>query len=230
MTSERPANLTNVVDLLIAKGAERGGATFPALEGPCLGQLPPGRQPEVFAQGIVTGHYSLHSNVVFSPDGKEAFWSVSMAEWSNPRPVEAIVNDLPQHWQFSLDREGDLYFTTRTADSRGGDDIYCSRLVGGQYQAPFNLRDMINTAALEGTPFIAPDGSYLLFTRDGDLYVVFKHSDGTWSESQSLGQSINTPGLELCPTVTADGKYLFYLAQHTIYWVDAGIIDQLRGK
>jgi len=293
-----------IVDLLIARGADPGEAAFPALEGPYMGQPPPGMLPQVFAPGIVTGHYELHSCIVFSPDGKEAFWSFSApprgegygvrrtmtsklingrwtyprraiyggievddvpffsadgqrlydmagrqvpgkeapdkeniwfwqragSEWSNPQPLDPIINDLRQHWQFSLDRQGNLYFASRTADCRGGDDIYCSRLVGGQYQAPINLGDMINTAGNEATPFIALDGSYLLFSRKGDICVAFRQSDGTWSAAKSLAHGINTPGPELCATVTADGEYLFYLAGHLIYWVDASIIDELRGQ
>lgn len=119
---------------------------------------------------------------------------------------------------------------SRTGDFRGGDDIYCSRLVGGRYETPINLGDKINTAGNEATPFIALDGSYLLFARTGDLHVAFRQVDGTWSEARSMGQGINTPGPELCPTVSADGKYLFYLAGHMIYWVDAGIIDGLKGQ
>ena len=291
------------VDLLLARGADPGEPAFPTLEGPYLGQPPPGRQPQVFAPGIVTGHYGLHSCIVFSPDGREAIWSLSVpprgegygqrrtmtsrlagnrwtyprravygefevedvpffspdgqrlydmasrqvpgkaadkeniwlwektaGEWSSPRPLPPVINDLRQHWQFSLDRAGNVYFASRTGDTRGRDDIYCSRLVAGQYEAPVNQGDAINTDGSEGTPFVAPDGSYLVFSRNADLYVSFKRDDGTWSEAQSLGESVNTPGPELCPTVTADGKYLFYLAGHGIYWVDAGIIYEMKGR
>ncbi len=67
-----------MMDLLAGKGANRSPARFPELRGPYLGQKPPGRTLEVFAPGIVSARYGLHSNVVFSPDGAEAFWSVQI--------------------------------------------------------------------------------------------------------------------------------------------------------
>ena len=31
---------------------------FPVLKGPYLGQTPPGKEPEIFAPGLITTHYS----------------------------------------------------------------------------------------------------------------------------------------------------------------------------
>jgi len=160
--------------LLVAKGLALSPPTFPELRGEYLGQAKPGRKAEVFAPGIVNVPYTIHSNIVFSPDGREAFWSfafhndrtmVSRLEngrwsyprqavfqgipledvpffhpdgktlydlarhrplpdgrktdkeniwvwergaegWQNPKPLPAEINELPLHWQFSLDRQG----------------------------------------------------------------------------------------------------------------------------
>lgn len=52
-------------------------AGFPVLSGPYLGQELPGRQPELFAPGIIsTGLADLNS--VFSPDGKEFYYAVDI--------------------------------------------------------------------------------------------------------------------------------------------------------
>ncbi len=58
-------------------------------------------------------------------------------------------------------------------------------------------------------PFIAPDGSYLLFAREMDLFVSFRRPDGSWAEPASLGPEINSPAIDICPQVSADGKYSF---------------------
>jgi Tol biopolymer transport system component len=49
---------------------------FPKLTGPYLGQKPPGKTPELFAPEIFNPNFYswYHSVIVFSPDGKEAFW------------------------------------------------------------------------------------------------------------------------------------------------------------
>lgn len=43
-----------------------------------------------------------------------------------------------------------------------------------------------------------------------DLYVLFKQSDGAWSEPKNLGSDINTPYQEMTPYLAPDGKTLFF--------------------
>ena len=62
-------------DVLKTKGADLSGQKFPLLEGPYLGQGGPGDKPQPFALDIVTTQYMIHGNVVFTPDGLEAYWS-----------------------------------------------------------------------------------------------------------------------------------------------------------
>jgi Tol biopolymer transport system component len=113
-------------------------------------------------------------------------------------------------------------------------DVYFAEYENGQYKKPVNLGPAINTDQMEGTPFISPDGGYLIFQRSLDLFISFRREDGSWLEAKSLGPQINTPSYELCPIVTHDGKYLFFNSGrsgeiHT-WWVDAGIIDKLRSQ
>jgi hypothetical protein len=69
-------------------------------------------------------------------------WDKGPNGWTNPRPLDASVNDLPQHWQFSADRAGNVYFSTTIAASSAAEDEF---------------------------PCVSPDGSYLLFGRDLDI-------------------------------------------------------------
>jgi len=136
------------------------------------------------------------------------------------------------HWEFSLDREGNVYFSGQAPDSRGMQDIYLARFSGGKYEKPVNLGEPINSAAGENGPFIAPDGSYLVFERQYDLWLSFRGTGGVWSEPVKLGPEVNSPAVEICPVVTADGKYLFFLSQRDgeshAYWVRADVIEKLR--
>jgi len=294
--------------LLMAKGCDQKPIQFPPLEGDYLGQKPPGEKPEIFALGIVSSIWGLHSTVAFSPDGNEAFWSpmivrpgaayssgglfvmkrvngrwtppeevsfpgVTEADvpffspngkrlyfisdralfkggqsgkeniwfverldngWSEPRPADPAVNALEMHWQFSVDKAGNIFFGSGAAGGKGMSDIYCSRFENGRYAQPENLGDRINTVKDEATPFIAPDGSYLIFNRAQDLFISFRQKDGTWTEAVNLGPSINTLSYELCPIVTSDGKYLFFVSSRngeiSAWWVDAKIIGDLKPK
>jgi ankyrin repeat protein len=302
-------NMETAAALLAEKGADKSAIRFPELRGDFLGQKPPGDAPELFAPGIISSIWGLHSTAVFSPDGNEVYWAPMMtfpgevysrggllvmkrakgrwtppawasfsgprgeddvpffssdgkrlyfisrralpgetqegsekiwfadrtsSGWAEPKPLDPNVNSVNMHWEFSLDRKGNLYFAGRPPDSLGASDIYLARSSGGKYEKPVNLGDPFNTAEIEDTPFIAPDGSYLLFSRQFDLWVSFRGPNGAWSTPVNLGPEINSPSIELCPIVTADGKYLFFLSRRGgeshAYWVRAGIIEKLRPK
>lgn len=299
--------LEPVAALLAAKGADTSGLRFPVLSGDYLGQKPPAEEPELFAPGIISSVWGLHSTAVFSPDGNEVFWAPMMTfpgeiysrgglmmmkrvggrwtapawapfsgpdvnddvpffsqdgqrlyfisarplpgetsggregiwfadrtagGWTQPRPLDPLVNASDMHWAFSLDKQGDLYFGGQGPDSRGLSDIYLARVSRGRYERPVNLGGPINSADGENTPFIAPDGSYLVFSRQYDLWASFRGADGAWSEPVKLGPEVNTPAIELCPIVTADGRYLFFLSgrdgESHAYWVSAKVLERLR--
>ena len=168
--------------------------------------------------------------------GSEKIWCAdrTSAGWSDPRPLDPNVNSMHMHWEFSLDREGNLYFAGQSPDSLGLQDIYLARFSGGKYETPVNVGEPINSAAGENTPFIAPDGSYLIFERQYDLWISFRTEDGAWSEPVKLGPEVNSPSIELCPIVTTDSKYLFFLSQRDgeshAYWVRTKILDPLKEK
>jgi len=154
--------------------------------------------------------------------------------WSEARPVDETVNCLPHHWQFSVDKDYNLYFSTTISGGQGRNDIYCAKYENGRYAEPRNLGAPVNTPDREEMPFIAPDGTYIVFAREMDLFVSFLRTDGSWSEAVSLGPEINSPAIDICPQVSADGKYLFFLSQrggesHT-WWVSAKIIGGLQPK
>lgn len=150
--------------------------------------------------------------------------------WSEPRPVDETVNRFPLHWQFAVDKDYNLYFHTNVSGGLGDSDLYFARYAGGRYLEPVNLGAPLNSPGREETPGIAPDGSYLLFQRDFDLFVSFRGADGSWSEPVNLGPEINSPGPDLCPMVTADGQYLFFLSQWEACWVSTAVIEKLRPK
>ncbi|MFC2156630.1 ankyrin repeat domain-containing protein [Acidobacteriota bacterium] len=195
---------------------------------------------------------------IFSPDGsklyflsqrpveeggatdKENMWFMERTndEWSEPKPVSPVINAFPLHWLFSISNEGTIYFASPKGGGFGSQDIYCSRLVDGEYEEPRNLGEVINGVGFDHTPFIAPDESYLLYVTSGEtpspeamkFHISFKNEDGTWVEPIKLSDKINSFGGALCPYVTPDGKYMFFIGEGDIYWVDAGFIEKLRPK
>jgi hypothetical protein len=274
---------------------------FPVLEGPYLGQKPPGMDPEVFAPGIICTEGGYELNSIFSPDGDEFYYEISttMPEekkegryfyiimvskrvngvWTKPEvaPFSGgeymtvdicfspdgnrfyFCSDRPNPWDASknmhiwcVDRSDDGWSDPQilgppifsvdgntqpsvagdgTMYFRSGDDLFYSRYVNGRYSKPVILGEAINTQYAESKPFVAPDESCLLFNRyempdsiDGGrgLYISFKRDDGSWTQAK------NTNIKGGIAKVTPDGKYLFFSRGGDIYWVDVGIIDDLK--
>jgi len=166
------------------------------------------------------------------------------AGWSVPKHHGWTVNSNDE-WGASITRDGVLYFASGREGSMGATDIFRSRLVNGQYTEPENLGVSLNTKARELYPFVAPDESYLLFTsnrsageyggmdRYFDIYISFRRPDDSWTTAKKLGGGINSEKLESTPIASPDGKYLFFVSQRKssagdAYWIDAGIIEQLK--
>jgi len=70
-------NKKEVIDLLVSTGADQTPPGTTKFTGKYMGQKKPKKKLELFAPGIVSRLQGGHSNVTFSPDGKEAFWT----EW-----------------------------------------------------------------------------------------------------------------------------------------------------
>jgi ankyrin repeat protein len=186
------------------------------------------------------------SNRPLEVDGKgdkENIWFVEKKEtWSDPVPISPTVNSISIHWQISVSNKGTLFFGGNNNTSIGMNDIYMSTLMNEEYSKPVNLGKNINTESYDGTPFIAPDESYLLFFSigypdgfgDGDLYISYKDKHGNWLKPVNLGENINSDKDELCPIISPEGKYLFFLSTRNgnsnIYWIKTDFIEKLKPK
>jgi hypothetical protein len=181
--------------------------------------------------------YFLSTRPTSAEEGRQAerIWYVTRTAdgWSEPQIIEGGPNTLDLHWSFSVAADGSIY-------TPGDGDIHVSRLVDGVYQAPENLGAPVNSDAREGMPFIAPDGSYLVFMRAQheenlgylDLWISFRDESDGWTVPVNLGTPVSTEAYEICPIVSPDGKYLFFNSSRAgnddNYWVDASFIENLR--
>ena len=173
---------------------------------------------------------------------RERIWFIERNAdgWSEPGPIDDVILAHPTHWTFSFARNRNLYFTSEIEGVRGEQDIYIARFDGEKYLPPEDLGEAINSDGIDLAPYIAPDESYLIFTRRGkdtkktDLFISFKKLDGSWTNAVDMGPKINTEHHDLCASLTPDGKYLFFISQRErmngIYWVDVKIIEELKSK
>ncbi len=148
-------------------------------------------------------------------------------EWGTPTNLGPPINGDGVEVQPYHGPDGCFYFCKPPAE------IYRSALTDSTPVVPIRLDDRVNQGRTSG-PWVAPDGSYLIFhsRRDGgmggwDLYVCFRQTDSSWGGAKNLGAPINTPGDEADATISPDGKHIFFSRGGDIYWVSAMIINQL---
>ena len=172
------------------------------------------------------------------PANRERIWYVDRkaSGWSDLKLIDSIVARHPTHWEFSFSDNGNLYFASELGDSR---NICFAQKNGNSFLEPVALGEEINGPLREFCPFIAPDESYLIFSRSvpeennrSDLFISFIDADGHWSEAINMGDTINTLHNDVCPVVTRDGEYLFYLQVsgqvNQVCWVSVDVIERLR--
>ena len=158
-------------------------------------------------------------------------------EWGAPQILGNEVNQWDPHWQASAADNQNLYFGGRTG-SNDFSDIFFSEYVNGDYTTAVRLGSEINTDNNhEGSPFIAPDESYMIFDRIAggyvysDLFISFRRDDGGWSEAVNISE-VNTPSHELYANVSPDGRFIMFLSSRSglllPYWVEASIIESYR--
>jgi hypothetical protein len=155
--------------------------------------------------------------------------------WSPAKDAGAPFNPAKAMY-ISSTLDGTIY-TTDISGGPGSERIAVARKIDGAYRSLEKVGPPVNGDSQTSYPFIAPDGSYLVFNsrRAGEkivsvLLVSFRASDGGWSDPRliDLGVAAGTP------FVSRDGKFLLFTSgergKSDIYWVSAEVIEALRPK
>lgn len=183
----------------------------------------------------------------FSPDGKTIYFSSTRpvgqkgiastwhlwrteninGNWTEPEYVDIpnMRDKLISHP--SISENGTLYFHISYLDYSEM-DIYFSEYIDGKFSVAKKVFQNADQNNGRCTPFIAPDGSYLMYASINeklDLMVSFRDDNtGKWKEPHVLPKAINANG-QGNPFVTADNGFLFYADEQSnanwcIKWVD----------
>lgn len=158
---------------------------------------------------------NIPADVHITPDGKRLYFvdyglaqstiyylEKSKKGWSKPIKSEQLnlgkgsgYPTSTNNGEFVFSSEGDIYFFDGKTVNR--------------------LPDAINSSESEHDPFIAQDGSFLIFVRQipekGDSNMFISHlRKGAWTKAVKLPQPFNGPKVDGSPYVTPDKKYLFF--------------------
>lgn len=186
------------------------------------------RDPFISPDGQLFFFISPHNIPGAATTGKENIWMMKKDGdgWSEPQPLPQPINSLDLHWTMSVDADYTLYFS---AGEPGNKNIYVSHYLDGTYGNPVPLDDVVNSDAMEITPNIAPDGSYLIFSRytsqdeSARMYISYPTETG-WTEPVRVE---NVPYC-ISPIVTPDGKFILYMSSPSSFaWRDTSFVDDL---
>jgi hypothetical protein len=164
--------------------------------------------------------------------------------WGIPRPLDSSIMQ-GFEYAHSVSKYDNIYFSSRRPGSKNF-DLYFASLKNDIDKIAVPLDEEINLAGYEDGPFIAADESYLIFESERpesiessiDLFICFRQKDGNWSKPKNMGPLINTKYAERFAVVSPDGKYLFFGSNRNqrkdnlyfdIFWIDAEVINTLRG-
>jgi len=159
----------------------------------------------------------------------------SSGKWGPAKLLEFPRTPGKHDFYYTENLDGEVYFSIFGEDGTG--DLYYIT----KNQESIKLQHPINSKYNEQDPFVAPDGSYLIFTSNrpgglgsADLYICFKQTDNTWSDPRNMGQNINSEKYDYCPILSPNEKYLFFSSSRSgsgdVYWVDAKIIGRMNSS
>jgi WD40 repeat protein len=138
----------------------------------------------------------------------------NLSEVSGEPPVNTVFND--HCLSFSADGN-EAFWTSNRPGGFGGNDIWTSHRVDGQWTVPENLGPKVNGAGDEHHSIPTPDGKSLYVTSmraggygDDDIYITTRDADGKWGPLVNLGPIINGPGKDRCPAWTPDFKIFLF--------------------
>jgi hypothetical protein len=185
---------------------------FPVLEGPYLGQEPPGLEPRLFAPGIASTGLATR-DVAVTPDGTEIYFGVT----AGPRTMIMVTRQVDGRWtepvvapfsgkyldiEPTISHDGQKFFFLSTRpqphqEEKPGwvyQDIWVMDREGDHWGEPYNLGAPVNSEAPEYFPSVTTDGT-LYFTREGSdrVSVTYRSRllDGVYSEPELLGPEVN---------------------------------------
>ncbi len=188
----------------------------------------------LIVQAVSTDDY-LEVEPLLSPDGKQLYimsnrpggkggtdiWVSDWVdgEWTEPSNLDAPINSpfsdhclyfAGENWEFA-------YWTSTRPGGFGGNDIWMSQRVNGDWGEAVNLGPNVNSAMSEHHSLPSEDGHslYITTTRDEgfggeDIYVTTRDDEGNWSAIVNLGAAVNSDQNDRCPAFSPDYEYFFF--------------------
>jgi hypothetical protein len=200
---------------------------FPKLEGPYLGQKPPGMTPEIFAPGVLsTG--MIEGALALSPDGKECYWTIhtngleviAMSKlennlWTNPEVAKFSGKYLDGFPSFHPDGSRLYFHSFRPTGDKlkfpAKLNIWFVERIGNEWSDPILVDYPVNSAGNSACPSVAQNGN-LYFSKKmpagEELVVCSQLVNGKFTEPVPLPDNVNTTKDNFHARVAPDESYI----------------------
>ena len=231
--SRRGAGRLLTLMLLLPLGSaiaqDSSAFTFPPLEGPLMGQKPPGRVAEPFAPGIISTAGGWELEGTFGPDMREFYFTTSQAEPFKPTVIGFRMEGNVWHKFIEFRRRGEVTISPdghRMHMAKGYRDRQGEGWAERQSLGPMFDRDdwgiMRLSASVQGT-YVFDD------YKGGDVIRISRRqADGTQAEPQLMGPEINSGQLTAHPFIAPDESYLIWDSEREGGFGDADLYISFR--
>jgi Tol biopolymer transport system component len=239
--------LLTVLFIVVAASSAQA-QELPVLEGPYLGQEPPGEEAELFAPGFIsTEHHEF--SCCLSPDGREFYFTrripgrdlnrilvtrLEESGWTEPQP--APMAGVSGGFEPTLSPDGKrLYFQATELDPHLGPsmDVWYTERTSAGWNGPTKM----------GDPFNPGKAMYVTETSNGTIYttdisqgpgterlVLSRPADGNYSEYEPLPSPVNSPSGEIYPFIAPDESYIVFTSLGREGGRAAGLYVSFRSK
>lgn len=201
---------------LLAQDSDQGKFNFPLLEGPYMGQKPPGMVAEPFAPGIITREgWELEG--VFAPGMKEFYYTIDRGAYTNydPDNFHPTVIGFRQEgnvWKkfTEFKRRGETAFSPDGTKMHTGNG-YRDRVEGGwsERKSLGPMFDREDWGIMRLT--VSANGTYVFDDyKTGDVIRISKVIDGKRQKPVKMGSFINSGKMTAHPFIAPDQSYLIW--------------------
>ncbi len=205
------------------------GRDFPAIEGPLLGQKPPGLTAEVFAPGIVsTDAWEVEG--VFGSDMKEFYFTTNGGEYEKATIVG--LNYENNQWQKFIEftRTGEIFI------SADGNRMYMAK--GYRDRTPDGWSEVKSLGPLFDRDdwgimrlSVSKKGTYVFDDyKNNDVIRISKIVDGKRQAPTKLGPIVNTGEWTAHPYIALDESYLIWDSERAEGFGDSDLYISFRQK
>jgi ankyrin repeat protein len=239
------AKKTDMINYLISIGADQSPQKFPVLRGEYLGQHRPGNKAEPFV--LISSRDNFHTNIVFAPDGKEAFWPAGVRKIFTSKKIDGkwtmpdTVKTMPEADAPFISPDGNKLFFLGRRETQGvrKELIFVSDKTPHSWSEPYLLPDIINSIpGIHWQVSVDLTGNLYFGARQNGTVISRIYCSKFINGSFTIPQ-IMEPLKEVdahSPFISPSGDYLIFTSYsklHIIFrkkdgtWTKERIIDQI---